>query len=307
MAVTKQAGLAMVIVLWVISLLTIMAGSFALTMRREVTVISAVKDNAVLSALAETGVTLAQQMLFINDQDKRWVADGRIYQLNYQDTDIRVRLFSESGKININKADEALLTKMMESTELEMDEQQALVSAILDWRDSDDLIHLNGAEKDEYENAGLAYQPSNNEFQRVDELRMVLGMSNEIYQQIQPLVTVYSNQAEVDLDVASKEVIQAIGNIEPEMLDDFIQQRTDNVAGTASGGNEQSAYTIISQAKLNDDIIAGIKVTFKKANKEDGESPFQIVSWQQAEQKQSLFNDDMTQLLVTEDEPENRY
>ncbi len=307
MGLTKQSGLAMVIVLWVISLLTIMAGSFALTMRRETTVISAVKDNAVLSALAETGLTLAQQMLYINDPDKRWVADGRIYQLNYQDADIRVRLFSESGKININKADEVLLTKMMASMELEMDQQQAVVSAILDWRDEDDLVRLNGAEKDQYEQAGLAYQPSNNEFQRVDELRMVLGISNDIYQQIQPLLTVYSNQAEVDLDVASKEVMQAIGNIESGMLDDFIQQRTDNGTDTRSKGNEQSAYTIISQAKLDDDIIAGIKVTFKKTNSTEGEAPFQIMSWQQAELKQSLFNDEMTQLLVTEDEPEDKY
>ena len=36
----RQKGLALVLVLWVLSLLTIMAGSFALSMRREASIIA---------------------------------------------------------------------------------------------------------------------------------------------------------------------------------------------------------------------------------------------------------------------------
>jgi len=313
----KQSGLAMVIVIWVLSLLTIMAGSFALTMRRETTVISAVKDNAVVLALAETGVGVTQQMLFLDDENKRWRADGSIYQINYQQAVIRVRVFSELGKIDINKADEVLLTEMMKSSAIELDKQQEIVSAILDWRDQDDLVHTNGAEKQQYEDAGLSYQPANKDFQLIDELQMVLGMTKELYQQIKPLVTVYSKQAKVNLKNASKEVIQAIGNLDQATMDQYLQERKDNyqaqlpapefpiMGGGKQGSDDNQAYTIISQAQLNEDFISGIKVTFKKAAQIEEENPFQILSWQQIDQKDSLFDDDMTQLLVAQDEPEN--
>jgi len=313
----KQSGLAMVIVIWVLSLLTIMAGSFALTMRRETTVISAVKDNAVVLALAETGVGVAQQMLFLDDENKRWRADGSIYQIDYQQAIIRVRVFSELGKIDINKADEVLLTEMMKSSAIELDKQQEIVSAILDWRDQDDLVHTNGAEKQQYEDAGLSYQPANKDFQLIDELQMVLGMTKELYQQIKPLVTVYSKQAKVNLKNASKEVIQAIGNLDQATMDQYLQERKDNyqaqlpapefpiMGGGKQGSDDNQAYTIISQAQLNEDFISGIKVTFKKAAQIEEENPFQILSWQQIDQKDSLFDDDMTQLLVAQDEPEN--
>ncbi|NOR69135.1 MAG: general secretion pathway protein GspK, partial [Methylomarinum sp.] len=267
----KQSGLAMVIVIWVLSLLTIMAGSFALTMRRETTVISAVKDNAMMQAIAETGITVAQNMLFLPDESMRWRADGSIYILSYQGAEIRVRVFSEHGKIDINKADEELLTAMMSSIDIELSRQQELVSAILDWRDKDELVHTNGAEKAEYEEAGLAYQPANKDFQLIDELQMVLGMDNTIYQQLKPLITVYSKQTKVNLQVASKEVIQAIGNLDTEILDEYIQQRVENnlaqlpaaefplIENTpgAQEGVDKAVYTILSEAKFVAEAATG--------------------------------------------------
>ncbi|MCF6252755.1 MAG: general secretion pathway protein GspK [Methylococcaceae bacterium] len=309
-----QAGMAMVIVIWVLSLLTIMAGSFALTMRRETTVVSAIKDNAVALAAAETGLAIAQQRLLLRDEGKRWHADGSVYQVQYQDAEIRVRLFSEQGKIDINKADEALLRLMMESTTINMDKQQELVSAILDWRDPDDFVHINGAEKQQYDDAGLAYQPANKEFQLVDELQMVLGMNADIYQQLKPLITVYSGQAKVDLQVASKEVLQAVGNMDSVMLDDYLLQRTENNQAqfitettapiSAGRGNSKlkakAVYTVISQARIFGEVSTGIKVTIKKTSAGGLANPFQVLDWQQLYQELSLFSEEIEQQLITE-------
>ncbi len=318
MKYSKQTGMAMVIVIWVLSLLTIMAGSFALTMRRETTVISATKDNAVVQAIAETGISIAEQKLFLVDESKRWRADGSIYLVDYRGAKIRVRLLSERGKIDINKANEALLTAMMASTSAELSQQQAIVSAILDWRDADELVHINGAEKQQYEDAGLKYSPANKDFQLIDELQMVLGVNNEIYQQIKPLVTVYSKQAQVDLTVASKEVIQAISDLDSATLDNYIQQRTESNANElpaptfpltdnntkSQGTSNNPVYTIIAQAQLFDEFTTGIKATIKKSA-QGTEMPFQVLNWQTIDNKQSLFDDEMTPLLVTHNESEN--
>ena len=310
---SRQTGMAMVIVIWVLTLLTIMAGSFALTMRRETTVISAVKDNAIMLAAAETGITIAQQMLLLADENKRWRADGSVYQLQYKDAEIRVRLLSEQGKIDINKADEVMLTTMMNSTTFEMDKQQELVSAIIDWRDKDDLVRLNGAEKQQYEDAGLAYQPANTNFQLIDELQMVLGMNATIFQELQPLITVYSSQPKVNLSVASKEVLQVTVDIDPVLLDEYIQQRTENNqnqlpppelplmdnTGGKQNASRSGVYTVISQARRDGEVGGGIKVIIKKTAKIKQGTPFQVLSWQQRYQELSLFSDEVEQLLVT--------
>jgi general secretion pathway protein K len=323
MSSKTQSGLALVIVIWVLSLLTIMAGSFALTMRRETTVISALKDNAVILSVAETGLTIAQHMLFLTDKDKRWQADGSIYQLQFQGAEIRIRLFSEQGKIDINKANEALLMKVMASTSEELDKQQALVSAIIDWRDNDDQVHFNGAEKQQYEDAGLAYQPANKDFQIIEEIQMVLGMNDTIFQQIKPLITVYSGNAKADLKVASEEVLQVVTGSDIELSDDSSQQdpeknempSTDSElsrlgqAGVDMSGNDtNSVYTIISQARFYEDAEVGIRITIKKAVNRNQAGSFQVLDYQQLYQGVSLFSNEMEQLLViAEDESQQQY
>lgn len=294
----QQAGLAMVIVIWVLSLLTIMAGSFALTMRRETTVISAIKDNAVALAAAETGITVAQQMLLIKDDEKRWLVDGRIYQLHDQEAEIRVQVLSEQGKVDINKAGEALLTKIMTATSVESTGQQALVGAILDWRDKDDLVRINGAEKSQYEAAGLSYQPTNQAFQQIEELQMVLGMNASVFEELQPLITVHSGLPEVNLELASKEVINALASDDLENEMDTLQQ---DMTGIAKQDEQRTAdngiYSVISQARLFGEITAGIKVVMKKSA---GNNSFQLLNWQVIDQDRSLFSDTSNLYLVTE-------
>ncbi len=315
----KQSGLAMALVIWILSLLTIMAASFALTMRRETTVISAVKDNAVMLAYAEAGVAVAQQMLSMNDNDKNWRADGSIYPLRFQDVDLRLRVFSEQGKIDINKADEQLLTTLISSLGLELDEQQALVSAILDWRDGDDLVRVNGAEKDQYEQAGLNYHPANKAFQLIDELKMVLGMNKELFGKLQPLITVHSKQSQVNLKLASKEVLEVIGKLDAAVMDDYLQQRIEhNLAalpmpefpGAISPANQDSSqhkvYTVISQPRTETGPGAGIKVIMQQTEDDQSDKLFNILDWKTLSKKESLFAQAMTQQLVFQDEPEHR-
>ncbi len=328
----------MVIVIWVLSLLTIMAGSFALTMRRETVVISAVKDNAEALAMAETGLAIAQRMLLELDNEKRWKADGSIYQVFHKDAEIRIRLFSERGKVNINLADESLLARMMESTSISVEDQQALVSAILDWRDRDELIRINGAEKDEYEDAGLSYKPANKKFNVIEELQMVLGMNEAIFEELQPVVTVYSEQPNVDLKVAPIEVQWMINNPDKLPLDEFTIQwlenndqqyipdinrerqtaansfeqdaqdifNSGNSRGNPQAIDDESVYTIVSQARLFTDTEATIKITIIQSAARQSVEPFQVLEYRQLYHGKSLFSEEMEQFIVIEEDESER-
>ncbi|NOQ12858.1 MAG: general secretion pathway protein GspK, partial [Methyloprofundus sp.] len=65
---SSNKGLALVVVLWVITLLTIMASSFSLTIQRETAITSGIKEKAVGIALAEAGVNYAILMLLTTDK-----------------------------------------------------------------------------------------------------------------------------------------------------------------------------------------------------------------------------------------------
>jgi len=313
----RQKGLALVIVLWVISLLTIMAASFALTMRRETVVIRAIKENAVALSAAESGVFIAQQMEMQKDDSKRWKVDGRVYSVQHNNAEIRIQLLSEKGKIDVNKADEVLLTSLIASTQVTMEKKQMLVSAIMDWRDSDDLVRMNGAEKLQYEDEGLAYHPANRDFESIDELQMVLGFNSTIFQKIKPLITVYSKQAKVDESVAAKEVLQVIGVIEPVEMEEEVsstQQKNSNDVFFNENNTDKEAgrntpvYTINSQARVFSDVLGAVQVTIKKLSNKKGRASFKVLDWQQNYQNFSLFSDEVDQQLAAiKDEPEYEY
>lgn len=319
---SRMNGFALVLVLWVLSLLTIMAGSFALTMRRESTVVTGIKDNAGAIAIAEAGIAIAEMMLLNPDQNKRWRADGNIYQLDFGDTKVRLRLLSEAGKIDINNADLTLLQALVGQTPAEAEQQAKIIGAILDWRDQDDLLNIEGAEKKEYRDAGLKYQPRNKPFQTVEELQMVLGIDERVFNILESMVTVYSGQA-VDPTLASSKVLKLLPSLDAGLIEDYIVARVESAkndlpapnlpltpatgGGGAGGGGASAseAVTIISEARMTDETSTLVAATVMKSDAtqpltSDGTAtPFKVLKWQRnPANEETLFTDEMTELLA---------
>jgi general secretion pathway protein K len=312
-------GFALVLVLWVLSLLTIMAGSFALTMRRESTIVAGIKDNAGAIAAAEAGIAVAEMMLLHPEQNKRWRADGNLYQVDFGSTQIRLRLLSEAGKIDINKAGLPLLQGLMAQAPAEEDQQAKLIGAILDWRDQDDLVNIDGAEKKEYQDAGLKYQPRNKPFQTVEELQMLLGMDERVFNWLEPIITVYSGQAQVNLKVASAKVLNILPSLDAGLIETYLATRLESAkndlptpeftasltGGGGAGGNE--TVTIVSEAKMADETSALVTATVMQSNSANQlessdatqSEPFKVLKWQRNPgNEESLFTDEMSELLV---------
>lgn len=325
---SRSGGFALVLVLWVLSLMTIMAGSFALSMRREAGIVTGSSDNARAVAIAESGLAIAELMVMNPDPQQRWHTDGSIYQIDYVDSKVRIRLLSEAGKVDLNSADEALLRELMLRAPVDEELQTKLLNAILDWRDGDDLVRLDGAEKEEYQKAGLSYRPRNKPFQSVDELQMVLGVDEQIFKWFESLVTVHSEQTNVDMAQAAKEVLYVLPGMDTELIDQYIKARRENainglpppaapvasnsgiVSGQAgantsaaaiSGGAEQKgAITVVAEALLEDGSTAAIRALVKRQDSSTtGTSPFQVLKWQRnVAVDESLFVDEKDELLV---------
>jgi len=287
----RQRGLALIAVLWAVALLTIMAASFSLTMQRDSGLVKNAQDRARGLALADAGVHYAMLMLSLPDPLKRWRSDGSLYEALLPGGRVRVRIFDEAGKIDVNAAQEAtlvgILTKLVGST----DRAAALSDAILDWRDADDLNRLHGAEARDYQSAGKGYVPQNKNFQALEELQMVLGMTPVLYKQLEPLLTIYTGQDGINPLKASPEALLALPGLDEKAVFDYLARRRENPVnnpppltvppgGIRLGGGGDMVYTVYAEALLPEGQAAGLRAVIKRQRSRSG-APFTIAGWKQ--------------------------
>lgn len=225
----RQAGVALVLVLWITVLLTIMAGAFTLTLQREAKLVGNLKARSEANAFAEAGLNYAMLMMSVNDPKSVWKADRSTHELPFYNASITIQIGDERGKIDLNLAGRDLLLKMFTSVDLDFDTADKLTDAIIDWRDKNDDESDNGAEAKDYKHQDLPYVPRNGPFQTIEELQFVLGMTPQLFKKVEPMLTVYSHSASVDKKKAPDAVLKAL-----EM------QVGDDAFGTKSSGADSS-------------------------------------------------------------------
>lgn len=321
----KQRGVALILVLWILSILMLMAGSFTLTMRRESAAVTGIRAQAEAQAAAQAGIALVQAMLLHDDENKRWRVDGSIYEIHFAHSIMRIQIQSQAGKIDINSAPVSLLHHVLQFAPLDKQAQLNLENAILDWRDADDDTRPFGAEKEAYHRAKLHYAPRNKPFRSMEELQMVRGMTSDVLNWMQPLFTVYAaGQTEVEYAVASRKVLSVLPEIDVNLLDAYITSREKSIllhtpmpviprienAGQAMTQDVQSitepatmpeisVVSVIVEVQLENDISTQLDVIMEKM---DGANnlPFQILTWKnqvEYSHPHSLFSRSLTPIL----------
>lgn len=308
----RQRGLALVIVIWILTLLTLMAGSFAMSMRRESGVSYAISSSAKAQAISESGLSLAQFNLIQEDPELRWRADGSIYEVMGPECRLRIRVFSEAGKVDINTSSEQQLEAVLGSAVRDDWQRLELLNALLDWRDADDDTRTHGAEKRQYKRAGLNYGPSNAAFQSLEELQQVLGMNEAIFTAIQRFITVYSGQSEIDQQQAAPELLSILAadlkqrNIHDESLKKNVQaiedsnNQLDNTEQADTGIGENQTYTVQVEAQVQRETAYALEVVMRyQGQTQESLEPFAILDWKQNLQTPSLFNAAMEYPVIT--------
>lgn len=226
-----QRGVALVLVIWLATLLAVVASSFLFASHSDALVVRNSLSMARAEAIAESAVHRALFELYrIDNAPDTWRRDGSPHDWSFDGAAVRIELRDESAKIDVNTASDNLLRGLLVSAGLADEEADRLLDALLDWRDPDKTQRLHGAEEADYQAAGLAWTPANAPFQAIEELQLVLGMRPEIYRRIAPLLTVHSRQTGVTTQAASREVLLAIPGITPEVADAYIARRTEAAA-----------------------------------------------------------------------------
>jgi general secretion pathway protein K len=296
-----QRGVAFVLVLWVIAMLSILLGSFSLIARTENLQARHLFDTTRARYAAEAGLNVAIFQLRKADPMERWIGDGRPYTFGYDEARVEIRITDDSGKIDINASAQPgntdLLVNLFASNGLELDRAEALADAVVDWIDPDDLKQPNGAEVDDYHAAGLSYGPKNAPFDTVSELQQVLGMNYALYARLEPALTIYSGRGAPNVMNAPMEALMALPDMTPECAAQIIQQRQAAVPGEpVAGGQELCAgvtlgmaggggltYSVESRATLPNGASTTLEATVRMGGINAAGRPYGILRWRDGE------------------------
>ena len=290
--IRRQRGIALVLVLWVTVLLSVIVGSFTLVSRVETMQARNQLDVTRAYFAAEAGLHRAVAAMNVNDPQRQWVPDGRVYEMRFAGADVEIRVVDESGRIDLNAAQQDQLLSLFESQGLERQRAEELTDAILDWRDPDDLVRNFGAEDPDYEAAGYAYGAKDAPFDTVEELQQVMGMNYELYKQVEPAVTVYSGRSQVNLNLAPREVLLAQPGLNAQLVDRYLEER-ERVgqdggpmppllpgAGSPVARGGSLTYSVESRATLPNGASSTLEAVVRLHSSPTGR-PFSIVRWKE--------------------------
>ena len=262
----RQQGIALVVVLWLLVLLTVIAASHARIIRTETRLASNQVEASKARSLAEAGAHHAIMELLVRDAMQRWPVNGSVNRIRYEDGSVAIAIRDARGLIDINNAQAALLDAVLAGMGMEEASRMALVDATLDWRDKDKLKHLNGAEDDDYRRAGLRWAARDGPFSSIEEFRYVLGMTNPLFERLAPYLTVHSGQAGIKLDFA------------PPWLVSVLAGTQDTSTGTNTAGHsDDSTFHITVMATSTGGSTASLDMVVRIAPTSD--QPYTILSW----------------------------
>jgi len=287
----RQKGIALVIVLWILLLVTISTGAYTLMARMDQLEAHTVISGTRARMAAEAGINLAVLSLRDPDEMTRMVPDGRPYQIQIQDVMVEIEVTDERGKVDINAVDELTLIQLLQGHGLEGDDAVYLAAAVMDWADVDEIERANGAELPAYSSAGLDVGPGNRPFLMVEEVLQVLGMPWDLYQKMEPGLTVFSESGMPDPAYAPVEALLAMPDMTEEDALNFVAERQSQDATTGVGTvlpNGQVAmargrgltYSILAKATLPNGIWDQVEATIRLGGSSTG-LPYKVLRWRE--------------------------
>ena len=206
-------GSALIFVLWIMAILSLLASEMAFNARVNAQLYhdEALKIKAFPAMLSclQTGIAIAT--LEAAAEGKPLSGNTFTFALKEANYQCEISFFDEAGKYNLNQVNEKQLLAIVESLGITGEQRDIIVDSILDWRDTDNLHRLNGAENDYYESLDPPYKCKNGPFSSVAELALVKGISPEIYEKLAPLFTIYGNTTKINLNSAPLEVLKSLG------------------------------------------------------------------------------------------------
>jgi general secretion pathway protein K len=184
-----EAGFALLLVLWTMALLAMLASQVTGAGRAETKLASALREGAQLQASADAALYETIWHLLDGGGDY-WTPGAGTRVLAEATGPVTITISDERGKLDLNQAPPALLQALFSVLGADRSTAQTASNSIADWRAQQPAgVDVDSTSISAYRMDGRAWGPAGQEFQRLDELPLVLGMTPELYQASLPYLT----------------------------------------------------------------------------------------------------------------------
>jgi general secretion pathway protein K len=195
-----ERGIALVAALWFSVALAGIAASFSVLARGETmrnqNMVDAIRARAILEAALERGV------VELTNPSVRPEPTGTRVVWTFDNAGVVIDIRGESGKIDLNQVDSKFIAAVIQELGGNRDLGERVGDAIVDWRDDNSLRQAHGAEDRDYRMADRKNGPANAPFSSTSELRDVLPVTPELFDQMRDLLTVSTGQERPKLELA---------------------------------------------------------------------------------------------------------
>jgi general secretion pathway protein K len=286
---SRQRGIALIIVMISVMVLTVLAAGFAYSMKVETKLARNANNEAELEWLGRSGVEYARWVLAnslldptqpYDSLDQPWATgSGWLGPTNAPIAEVQNpftlgrgtvhwKIVDLERKFNINNSEPILQQVLPQALTLmgaSPADSTPVVNSILDWIDTDDQPHVEGAETEYYQTLKPPYTAKNGPFDDISELLLIKDMTPEIYygvsatnyqpsyysqqrdrfgRQTTPMPTVTVgitdlftplSDGRININTASAEVLQLLPGVEPMIAEAIVNGRAGQPDPTAPG------------------------------------------------------------------------
>src|SRR6185312_3188292 len=201
----KKSGIALIVVMIAVFVLSVLAGAFAYSMKVETKLAMNANNQSDLDWIGRSGVEyarwiLGQEMRCPYDSlNQIWAGgpggtcdtNGALSGVQLTDVPIgngtfTIKIMDLERKVNVNTADQQTLDQVMRVVGADANDAGTIIDSIRDWIDPDDNRKINGAESDFYQGLEHPYNAKNGPLDDVSELLLIHGVREnpEIYSRL---------------------------------------------------------------------------------------------------------------------------
>ena len=242
----RQAGMALIAVLWLVAALSLMVTGVSGVVRQEARMVGVAKDRVTAHAMGDAALMLVLQQLAAERNTIRQWTDTSV---NYQGAEIQVSVMPLSGLININGASLPLLTALLTiGGGVPEGPAQEIAINILDRRERSSL---DGRRPERFE--------------AIEDLMQIPGIDYDLYARLAPLITASnagSGGSSVNPLAAPPEVLRILANGNEGIVNQIAAARasgdaasvdTSGLDGSLSrAGSAQRRYRITAKVPMAD-------------------------------------------------------
>jgi general secretion pathway protein K len=240
-----QRGVALLVVLWVLALLSLLLASLAGSVRLETRQALWQRQHTQGLLAAEAGVSLAVVGLLERNPNLRWRADGQPHSLAFDGAQVQVNVLSELGKLDLN------------------------VAALADFGRLLKAAGASNAQAEDLENALNQRRGGHPPLRLLEEVRELPGMSEALYSALLSEITLWSGLDSPVSAFASPLLRRALG--------------LGNApgGGVVESSDPGHILTLYSQARLANGYTTALSVTLLLTASKEGTRPYRVLRWQE--------------------------